>query len=220
MILRLAIVFAVLFAVARADESESKRHYEDGKKAFFLQDFKGALREFQAAYVEKPDPVLLYNIGQCQHQLAQYEAAGRSYRAFLNTSSSLSEGQRQEVQMLVRQMDDAARVEHTSHQTATKVPASAVPSAPVAVAAAPPRPWYRNAAGMSVAGAGLAAAVAGAVLVGIGARELDDARGATTLPRQRALQNESDTLTTAGWVVLGIGGAALVTGAIVLAVRR
>jgi len=72
------IVFVALCAVAsvaHADDAEAKRRYARGLKAYNLQEFKVALDEFRGAYVEKPDAVFLFNIGQCQRNLGQYDAA-------------------------------------------------------------------------------------------------------------------------------------------------
>src|SRR3954471_8651784 len=105
---RLFISLAVLCTMAHADEGEAKVHYERATKAYNLQDFKGALHEFQTAYVEQPDAAFLFNIGQCQRQLGQYIQAGKSYRAFLNQGTADAH-QREAVESVIKQMDDAAR---------------------------------------------------------------------------------------------------------------
>jgi tetratricopeptide (TPR) repeat protein len=72
--------------VAYADdpgERSAKRHYDRGKKLFGLQKFEEALEQFQKAYDASPIPDFLFNIGQCQRNLGDYEAAIFSFKRFL-----------------------------------------------------------------------------------------------------------------------------------------
>jgi hypothetical protein len=48
-----------------------------------LNEFTEALVDFKEAYRLLPDPVLLYNLGQCERQLGRLEEAIRFYRSFL-----------------------------------------------------------------------------------------------------------------------------------------
>jgi tetratricopeptide (TPR) repeat protein len=72
--------------VAHADdpaERASKRYYDRGRRLFDLQKFDEALEQFQKAYDAKPIPDFLFNIGQCQRNLGDYEAAVFSFKKFL-----------------------------------------------------------------------------------------------------------------------------------------
>lgn len=102
-------IFVLLLGVARAsaDTTEAKKHYERGMKAYNLQDFKGALHEFQSAYVEMPDPAFLFNIGQAQRQLGEYDAAAKSYRIYLANQPDAPN--RDQVHKLIDQMDAGAK---------------------------------------------------------------------------------------------------------------
>ncbi len=64
-------------------ERASKRHYDRGKKLFELQKFEDALEEFQKAYDASPIPDFLFNIGQCQRNLGDNQAAVFSFKKFL-----------------------------------------------------------------------------------------------------------------------------------------
>src|SRR6478672_3045125 len=97
-------------AVASADDVAAKRHFEAGAKAYNLQRFDDALHEFQAAYEERADPAFLFNIAQTQRQLRQYDAAARSYRAYLHEQPDASN--RAEVAQLIKEMDEALRAPH------------------------------------------------------------------------------------------------------------
>jgi tetratricopeptide (TPR) repeat protein len=86
--LTLAVAIAPAFApaIARADtaaERAAKRHYDRGRRLFDLQKFDEALEQFQKAYDADPLPDFLFNIGQCQRNLGDYEAAVFSFKKFL-----------------------------------------------------------------------------------------------------------------------------------------
>ena len=103
------LVLALAPLPARADTTEEvKHHYAEGLKRYNLGEYAKALDEFKAAYLGKPDPAFLFNIGQCQRQLAQFEDAARSYRAFLREGADLTKAQRDQVQRLIADMDTAA----------------------------------------------------------------------------------------------------------------
>jgi tetratricopeptide (TPR) repeat protein len=129
------LLFVVATArVASADDAEAKRHYERGMKSYNLQEFDVALREFKGAYVEHPDAAFLYNIAQCQRQLGQYEAAAKSYRAFLQQNPNVANAD--EVRHLAEQMDAAASQQRTVQNAppTSIAPPSTQPSAVPTVA--------------------------------------------------------------------------------------
>ena len=106
-----ALVFAIaLGGVARAENpSKAKASYKEGLLQYNLGEYEKALEKFKAAYLDLPDPAFLFNIAQCQRQLGQFAAASKSYRAFLRESNGLTPKQREDVQRLVNEMDDAIR---------------------------------------------------------------------------------------------------------------
>src|SRR5437764_12992321 len=93
---RLVLLLAALLVPAAraaapppdADTAAAKAHYLEGMKRYNLADYHAALDEFKQAYLAKADPVFLFNVGQCQRQLADYAAAEKSYRAFLREASN------------------------------------------------------------------------------------------------------------------------------------
>src|SRR5262249_1172616 len=82
----------------------------------------------------------------------------------------------------------------------------------------PPRRWYRNPIGWGVAGAGLGLCVVGAGLLGAIPGIEADARNARDLNGERSVENRADAFQSAGWAMVGIGAAAVVAGAVVLAI--
>jgi hypothetical protein len=129
----------------------AKAHYQEGLKRYNVGDFSVALDEFKAAYLAQPDPAFLFNLGQCQRQLSQYEAAEKSYRAFLREMPNLPQATREQVQKLVADMEQAnreARARQKEPPTGTRPPseepqsrtAPQVQPVPVASVAAPTLP--------------------------------------------------------------------------------
>lgn len=73
---------------ARADRDKARAHFQRGTSYYNLSRFEDALKEYETAYLEHPDPVFLFNIGQCYRQLGQHDLAIRSYRNYLRTADN------------------------------------------------------------------------------------------------------------------------------------
>jgi tetratricopeptide (TPR) repeat protein len=93
---RLAVVVLAMWsmatstgrAAAREDgelstKAEAKARFIAGQSHYNLNEFAAALVEFKEAYRLLPDPVFLYNSGQCERQLGHLDEAIRFYRSFL-----------------------------------------------------------------------------------------------------------------------------------------
>jgi tetratricopeptide (TPR) repeat protein len=177
------IVIALLLAIsipARADDAEARRHYDRALRAYNLQEFKIALDEFRGAYNEKPDPAFLFNIGQSQRQLGMYEAAAKSYRAYLAQSPNAAN--RSEVERLAQQMDEAAKEAHAKEPpTGTRPPTESPPPHPAVVETVPPVDNGKSLrlAGIVTADVGVGVVALGAIFAGLSFKEGQDAyRGA------------------------------------------
>lgn len=204
------LLLLLVASPAHADEQLARQHYDKGMVLYNLQLFARALDKFQAAYVEQPDPALLFNIGQAQRQLGLYALAAKSYRAYLAQTPNAPE--RDEVVARIGEMERAA-------QAKPAAPPIVAPS-PLSPPAVHRRSWYRNPAGMTLAALGAAGAATGGVLLGLGSSYDSNAHHASTLPDQNRLHADAGTFTLAGGITLGAGGAALIVGAIVLAAQR
>ena len=64
-------------------KQEAKARFVSGQSHYNLNEFAEALLDFKEAYRLLPDPVFLYNLGQCERQLGHLEEAVRFYRSFL-----------------------------------------------------------------------------------------------------------------------------------------
>ncbi len=105
----IATCFALL-AFTRAAHAEdvaeraAKRHYERGQKLFGLQKFEDALEQFQKAFDAKPIPDFLFNIGQCQRNLGDYEAAIFSFKRYLKLDPETDN--REKVESLIADLEE------------------------------------------------------------------------------------------------------------------
>lgn len=76
----------------------------------------------------------------------------------------------------------------------------------------PPRPWYRDPTGDALAAIGLATAVAGGVVLGLGVREGRTGGDANTDAAFGKTLDRAETRTLAGGITLGVGSALLLGG--------
>jgi tetratricopeptide (TPR) repeat protein len=227
-----AALFVTAPITAFADGDQAKKHYERALKKYNLQDFSTALEEFKAAYEEKPDPAFLFNIAQCQRQLGQYDAAAKSYRAFLNQSPDAAN--RPEVGRLIDEMDRAAK-EVRSKQPPTGVsPPSPSPLDRQREAVTTPQlPEHRESSttpqqipmerrpsrpmivgGVVAAGIGVAAMATG-IAFGVLAKNAGDTltkNDNARLPFDNATYQAGQRDQILEGVFIGIGAAALVVG--------
>ncbi len=173
---RLLAVVALLMASApaQADVGKARDLFQRATRAYNLQKFEQSLELFQQAYEEKDDPVFLFNIAQCQRQLGQYEAAGRSYRAYLSQAPNASN--RSDVVARIADMEKAAQEQRAKTEPpppvtpapgdtgGTAVTPAPAPAETTTVTTAPPRRGSRT---LRMAGIGVGAG--GVVLIGLGA---------------------------------------------------
>lgn len=66
----------------------AKQHYLQGEAYFKSKNFSEAMDEYQKGYLEKPDPVFIFNIAQCQRLLGNSSAAVEFYQRYLKEAPS------------------------------------------------------------------------------------------------------------------------------------
>ncbi len=74
-------MFASAVASADAPNRKAKTLFEEGLKHYNVGEYKEALQSFKDGYFAKPDPIFLFNMGQCYRQLGEPDAAARQYRS-------------------------------------------------------------------------------------------------------------------------------------------
>jgi hypothetical protein len=94
-------------AWAAENKEEAKSRFITGQSHYNLNEFAQALQEFKEAYRLFPDPVFLYNAGQCERQLNHYEEAIAFYRSFLRNQPKAPN--RNEVKRKIEEMENALK---------------------------------------------------------------------------------------------------------------
>lgn len=61
----------------------AKAAYEDGTRSFNLAEYSQALQSYKESYRLRPDPALLFNIGQCHRLLGHTDEAVSLYKSYL-----------------------------------------------------------------------------------------------------------------------------------------
>jgi MFS family permease len=75
--------------VARADDAaDARARYEAAQKLYDEGKYEEAIAEFEIAYQKKPHPNVLYNIGQAQERLLDYDASVRAFEHYLAEASA------------------------------------------------------------------------------------------------------------------------------------
>jgi tetratricopeptide (TPR) repeat protein len=80
----LVLVLSLFANRAFADDREqAQRHYSAGMAHYNLREYKEAIKDFEASYRLAPDPVFLFNLGQCHRLLKRDRDALYFYQAYL-----------------------------------------------------------------------------------------------------------------------------------------
>ena len=81
------LLILLVSPLARADvdpdTEAAKRHFQAGLKHYAVDDYAGALKEFQVARELKPLPAFDYNIARCHDRLEHYPEAIKEYERYV-----------------------------------------------------------------------------------------------------------------------------------------
>jgi tetratricopeptide (TPR) repeat protein len=235
----LLIISGSLTAVgtkAAAEPPESVDHFRRGTAAFNLGHYLEAVKEYEAAYVAREDPSLLFNIAQAYRLAGKHEEAIRVYKSFLHAvpgtpERSLVERRIAELQQLLEGERNSreAPPQGTMSSAAAPAPAMAQTATPTASPPLPPMPAVhaRSARALTVAGLVAAGLGIGSLASGLGleveAHQVSDEQSRATRMMQAynpARDATGRTDQTAGAVLLAFGGVASATGAVLFLVGR
>ncbi len=227
-----AMVLAVVLSSPRAQamqltstqKQEMKQHYEKATRAYDVQKYAEAVDEYQKAYEIGGDPAMLYNVAQSYRLNDQLGEALRFYRRYLQRSPNARN--REDVE---RKIADLDKVVEERRKVAAAAAAAAPPAVVAPVAPVPPpssetpAPVEGGGGGQRIAGivlasvgaAGLIAAAVTGKMAGDKADELTKAsmNGGTFDP---AVESSGKTLNTVAIVSAVVGGAAAITGAVLI----
>jgi tetratricopeptide (TPR) repeat protein len=144
--LLLAVLFLALALAAvpaAADEpganARAKALYQQGMKHYNLARFDKALASFEEAYLVVPDPVFLFNIGQCHRLMGSPEKSAYAYRRYLVTAPGAPN--RVAVEKFISDAEDEIRRRQSAVQPAeTLAPREPAPAPPPVESHAAPAP--------------------------------------------------------------------------------
>lgn len=227
----MALSLLVVGNLSRADEctkeqkATSKLHFDEGAKAFRLNNLQKAADAFKAAYDACPLPLFLYNLGQTYRQLKDNEQALYFYKQFLS-STDASDSRRHDVEewtsQLKQQIETQKRIQEAPPPGPAAPAAAAAPSPngdTTTIATRPVRrTWVKDPVPWIALGVGVAGVAVGAAFLGLAGHEGDLASNAADA-NMFALHHSNDLNDQkAGWPLLAIGAAGLVVGGIVIAI--
>jgi tetratricopeptide (TPR) repeat protein len=121
-------------------KQEAKARFVSGQSHYNLNEFPEALRDFKEGYRLFPDPVFLYNLGQCERQLGHPDEAIRFYRSFLREQPKAPN--RQDVLHKIEEMEAALKAKQPEGDKAVAPlePAQAAKPSPLPGEAKPALP--------------------------------------------------------------------------------
>src|SRR5437764_4070343 len=112
----LSTVIVIFLAGGRAladDAKLARQHFEDGSRLYDLGKFRDAAHQYEEAYKYKPDPALLFNIGQAYRAAGDAPEAVTAYKSYLRHVPDASNRVEVEghVEKLQRMIDDQKRAQ-------------------------------------------------------------------------------------------------------------
>lgn len=214
-------------------KATAEGHYQKGMKAYTLGKFADAIEEFEKAYELRQEPIFLYNIAQSHRQNNSPQRAIFFYRRYLEAEPEAKN--RADIEKRIKDMENQlnAKPENLGGGTTpAPVPAplpvpapqpdvasAPQPTSPVVVhqplqpgtAASPGRALRIS--GIVVGAVGVASAATGVFLALHASSLRDEATKPGSVYDDDKYQS-SKTFRTLGWVTLGAGAAAAVTGGV------
>jgi tetratricopeptide (TPR) repeat protein len=112
-------------------KQEAKARFVSGQSHYNLNELTEALGDFKEAYRLLPDPVFLYNLGQCERQLGHLEEAVRFYRSFLREQSKAPN--RQDVVHKIDEMEATLKAKQAEADKNVVLPAAEIAGAQTVV---------------------------------------------------------------------------------------
>jgi tetratricopeptide (TPR) repeat protein len=209
MALLLGVTPAVLAAGPPEAEPEgndafAKKYYDLGRALYLHSDYEGAIGQFRAAYRLSHRPALLFNIARSHEALGQMEQAIQAYREYLATSPADAGDVQTRIanlQVVVDKEREARRRDELARQEAALRRGSSKP-------------------GWITIGAGATVVVVGAVFAALAKGRQSDAEQAFKTGQEytdiQSTERSGRAFGIAGPVLLGVGGAAVVVGGVLL----
>jgi tetratricopeptide (TPR) repeat protein len=221
----LAFVTFAPIARARAEDEKTRARtaYLEAEKRYGAADYPGALELYREAYAAVPDPIFLFDIAQCHRLSGRDDLALFFYRAYLEASPDAPN--RADAEALITTLEKTAVPVRGTLTRDGRIAPESGPSlmVPAAVPPAAPRGGPPIVAGLAVAAVG-AVALGVSIWTGTAVAATNrylDGPFDTVADYQDALARErrGRGLAWATRILVPVGGAAVVAGAALIALR-
>jgi tetratricopeptide (TPR) repeat protein len=87
--------------------AKAKEHFSQGTRRYELGHHQEALTEYEAAYMEVPDPAFLFNIAQCHRKMGHDKEAVSFYKSYLRNAPNAPN--RADVQKRIQELENGKR---------------------------------------------------------------------------------------------------------------
>jgi tetratricopeptide (TPR) repeat protein len=208
-------------------KSEMKQHYDKATRAYDIQKYTEAVEEYQKAYEIGGDPAMLYNVAQSYRLNDQLPDALRFYRRYLQRSPNARN--REDVERKIADLERT--IAERRRAVATTVPMAPNPSTPTLAVPAASQPPTSQAVTEEGIGATtvvgiVVASIGGAGLITAGitgylAKKKGDQLSEDSMMMKQydpSLQSDGKSLDTLAKIFSVAGGAAVLTGAVMIAI--
>jgi len=130
-ILAACAAVAVPASGAEGDKVAAKAHFEAATRLYDIHEYAKALEEYKAAYLAKPDPAFLFNVGQCYRRLGKFDQALEFYREYLKKAPP-DDPNRPNVEARIRNTDNSDMFENDAPPKPAAAPIQPPPIQPQA----------------------------------------------------------------------------------------
>jgi len=121
---------------AEGDKAAARAHFEAATRLYDVHDYAKALEEYKAAYIAKPDPAFLFNMGQCYKKLGRPAEALGFYRDYLKKAAP-DDPYRASIEARVQELESGDLFEGSKSPR----PAAPLSAPPVSAPTPPPAPY-------------------------------------------------------------------------------
>jgi len=232
----LALALAPMTVSAAPDQvienPEALEHFQRAQEAFDAEDYAAAIPELKSAYALEPNPLLLYAWAQAERFNGNCRRALELYKRYLETGPADKQRQLAEANVVdcEAELGEDATAAGTGDATGdtttdgtdttdgggedTDGGTPPGPPKPPGTDESTTKPWYKDWLAPTLGGAGLAAAGTGGALVALAVRQANESADAVTEMDHLDQADAAKGKNTAGWVLIGVGGALLVGAAV------
>lgn len=206
---------------ADARKSEADSLSEQAIVKFQAKDYEGAVALFEQAYEIDPQPNFLFNIGRVYEEAGTLDKAVDFYAKFVKQpgvdldSRETALDRLKVLRSILKETEEKPPEEKPDEVEPVEEP---VPQPDPVDEDAKRKRKVMRAAGFGLTGVGAAVMIGGAVLGGLAQSDFNKAGEAATPPEGQTLLDSSKTKAMTADILLGVGGAVLLTGVILVAV--